>query len=546
VEETVSHIPFIRMDMPFVDFTEGRHASFMLSPSVDVLEDDHFLVIDIYSAAKHVHPAGHVGWWKRDLVDSADISVRITRADEGITVSFPGYAGPVEHWTNWEMFSGLGQPVLAVHVVLRSKRTQSITFNEIMPVYASAEALDQSRKQQEALRCDLQSIHDAAMPWFYWPKEINAHIVTASFQERDAIGAFVIGLYRLLTRAGVTAIVYAAHCHPELRGFIRPIPDLVAGAREHDLVFFNFSIFDQYMDTISRMPCRKILYYHGITPPRYFQVYDPELARFCRRGYEQLPLAERFNKLMANSRVEAHVLWSALASGLQNDGKNDSQLRPLVEDVSICPPCIGTQPFARVDPQPLHLPHQGTRLLYVGRIAPHKKIEDLLALFQEYHQLDPDSCMLIVGTHLIPGYSAYLRHLLDTRFIRVKDSVLFLGEVSQGQLKSLYRASSAFVTMSEHEGFCLPLVEAMSFDLPVFAYAEPAVRETLGGSGLVYYAKHFQVIAEDMRRILQSAPECAHILESQRRRFEEIAREANGRALWRAFEEVLFTGESAV
>jgi glycosyltransferase involved in cell wall biosynthesis len=174
-------------------------------------------------------------------------------------------------------------------------------------------------------------------------------------------------------------------------------------------------------------------------------------------------------------------------------------------------------------------------------VAQHKKIEDLVALFQEYHNLDQDSCLLIVGTHLMPGYSAYLRHVLDTRFQRVKDSIFFLGEVSLGQLKSLYRACSAFVTMSEHEGFCLPVVEAMSFDLPVFAYAEPAVRETLGGSGVICYSKDFPVIAEDMHRILHSTNELAHMLASQRRRVGEIEHEANGYALWRAFEEVLFT-----
>jgi len=537
----VSDKPFIKMDKPLVDFTKGRHVSFTLFPSVNVLEDDHFLVIDIYSASNHVHPEGHVGWWKRDLEEGVDISVKITRTNAGINVSFPRYKGSVEHWTNWDMFSGLDQPILAVHVVLRSKKSQAITFNEIMPVYVSSEALGHARRQQEALRSDFQSIHNAAMPWFHWPKEISAHVVTASFREHDAVGSFVLGLYRLLARSGVTANIYADHCRPELRGFIKPMPDLITGVGEEDLIFFNFSIFDHYVDTISLMPCRKILYYHSITPPRYSQVYDPELARFCHKGCEQLPRAGRFDKLMANSRASARELWSALASGLKNNGEHDSGLRHSVEAISICPPFVGPQPFAHVDPRPLDLPLKNTRLLYVGRVAQHKKIEDLVALFQEYHNLDQDSCLLIVGIHLMPGYSAYLRHVLDTRFQRVKDSIFFLGEVSLGQLESLYRACSAFVTMSEHEGFCLPVVEAMSFDLPVFAYAEPAVRETLGGSGVIYYSKDFSVIAEDIHRILHSTNELAHMLASQRRRVEEIEHEANGHALWMAFEEVLFT-----
>ncbi len=120
------------------------------------------------------------------------------------------------------------------------------------------------------------------------------------------------------------------------------------------------------------------------------------------------------------------------------------------------------------------------------------------------------------------------------------DRVVYFSEVSQGELKTLYEASDALVIMSEHEGFCMPVVEAMSFDLPVFAYAQTAVRETLRESGRVYYDKDFKTIAADIFRVLHDDSLRRRILDAQRQRLQEIAEEADGRAIWRSFEEVLF------
>ena len=112
--------------------------------------------------------------------------------------------------------------------------------------------------------------------------------------------------------------------------------------------------------------------------------------------------------------------------------------------------------------------------------------------------------------------------------------------VSDGQLKTLYERSSAFVTMSEHEGFCVPVVEAMAFDKPVFAYADEAVLETLGRSGRVFYNKDFDAIAGDLDAVLSNPWIERLIVASQRSRMAEIVDQAAGQALWSVLEKVLY------
>jgi glycosyltransferase involved in cell wall biosynthesis len=165
--------------------------------------------------------------------------------------------------------------------------------------------------------------------------------------------------------------------------------------------------------------------------------------------------------------------------------------------------------------------------------VPHKKIEDLLALFAAYQDLNPDSALVVAGRPAVGGYGNYIRYLLDRRYPRLAGRILLTGAVTAGQLKRLYSRASGFVTMSEHEGFCVPLVEAMHFDRPVFAWGQRAVRETLGGSGVVFLEKDPAAMAGEIRRVLGDAAERERVLRAQRERLAGLAAESDGRAVWR-------------
>jgi glycosyltransferase involved in cell wall biosynthesis len=164
----------------------------------------------------------------------------------------------------------------------------------------------------------------------------------------------------------------------------------------------------------------------------------------------------------------------------------------------------------------------------------------LFALFARYYAINPDSAILVVGGARFDGYGGFLRYLLDNEYGALKEHIHFHDGVSDGQLKTLYQRASAYVTMSEHEGFCVPVVEAMAFGKPIFAYADQAVMETLNSSGRVFYSKDFEAIAADIHAVLSTPWIERNIVAEQHKRLKTIIEEASGRTMWAALEKVLY------
>ena len=473
------------------------------------------------------------------LRDFSRFPYLIHKGDHGLTVSFPYYAGATEQWVNEAMLSRCDDEMLVLRVVLRYKTDHEIAFDRDFCVYTSDEALGRSRQGQDALLNEGASAQHAALAWYDWPEDTHVHLVTVSLQSFDAVSSFVLGVCKLLMRSGTPCSLYANFCNARLRGLIKPPELLFSSVRPHDVLFFNYSIYDPYLPALSALNCRKVLYYHGITPPSLIRAYSPELALACERGYDQMSFVPCFQKLMANSATSARVLTDALNQHGEGSQCTSPDEKHPAKEISVCPPVIGLRAFAEIALEPSDLSLPRVRLLYVGRIVPHKKIEDLLALFHEFHQREPDSCLLLAGRSALPHYDDYLVKLVAGRFSHLKSRVHRLGQVSQGALKSLYSLATAFVTMSEHEGFCVPLVEAMGFDVPVFAFAEPAITETLGQGGRVFSSKDLPAMAAEIHRVIHDDAERESIVAAQRKRVRQIEREADGSRVWEALEEVL-------
>lgn len=575
---TTAAPPRVALDLDRVDLTRAKSAKLQLTFPASNWEQDVFLVIDIYSASNPVHPEGHAGWWKWPLVEREDVTVQVTKTDKGLSVRFNGESA-TEFWAN-EEFSSATEPVLSLHVVLRRTLSSSICFNDLLQVFNDKQALQAT----EARRAQFEALpsRPVSVPWFLWPADSTVRIVAANIFERDAVGNFALGLSRLLRANGIPCQLYASQFDPPLRGTIRYVGELLDDVEEQDLVWMNFSIFDPYLPAIAALDCRKLLYFHNITPPRYFQIYDAEYASFCAKGLSQLVHADQFDVLLANSATSAATMKelivmerttaaaaraaekkAAAAQSTRRGAPAESAARrktlgtPVVlaaetakaktasrarkVKIGVCPPVVGEDRWSDMAAEPIDLPQAKTLLLYVGRVAPHKRIEDLLALFARYHALDRDSALLIVGGGSFSGYAGYLQYLLDHDYAQVKSKIHFLTGVSDGQLKSIYAAATAFVTMTEHEGYCVPLVEAMSFGLPVFAYAEPAVVETLGSAGRRFHQKDFAVLAQDIRESLATPWKREQTIAAQQARLAELAAQADGRVIWTALEKVMFT-----
>ena len=163
-----------------------------------------------------------------------------------------------------------------------------------------------------------------------------------------------------------------------------------------------------------------------------------------------------------------------------------------------------------------------TNILFVGRMIPNKKIDDLIRIFHAYKtRCNPRSRLLLVGSY--GGFDLYFAMLQQlVARLRVPD-VFFMGHVSNEELSAFYDVADLFLCASEHEGFCVPLVEAMAADVPILAYAAGAVPETLGGAGLLFAPKDLEVAAEMLGMLVYDRALRAQVLAGQRRRLADFS-----------------------
>jgi glycosyltransferase involved in cell wall biosynthesis len=164
--------------------------------------------------------------------------------------------------------------------------------------------------------------------------------------------------------------------------------------------------------------------------------------------------------------------------------------------------------------------------LFVGRVFPNKKQEDIIKAFYFFKKyIRPASRLILVGSYKdMPLYHEYLRYFVDKLGLR-KD-VILTGGVSESELAAYYQAADLFMCMSEHEGFCVPLIEAIHAGVPVMAFDSTAVPETLGDTGVLIKEKRFPEIAELARYVLENTDLRNKIVEEQKTRLQVYSREA--------------------
>jgi len=243
------------------------------------------------------------------------------------------------------------------------------------------------------------------------------------------------------------------------------------------------------------------LVYHNITPPEYFVGVHRRLARQCFRGRRELrAYADRCDLAMGDSEFNRQDL---VALGFPR-----TAVLPVVPD------------FSHLDREPnwavaREFDDEWTNVIFVGRVIANKKIEDLIRFFHAYHTVfNPRSRLLIIGAQTgFERYVASLHHLTATLGA---SHVHFLGHVSDEELVALYEIADLFLCASEHEGFCVPLVEAFYEDVPVLAYAATAVPATMDGAGVLYEDKTPTSVARLMDAILSDASLRDRIVQGQR------------------------------
>jgi len=320
----------------------------------------------------------------------------------------------------------------------------------------------------------------------------------------DAIGDSARRVRGLLRAMGHTSDLYALTIDDDLVGDVCPFED--PASRLGDLTIFHFALPSPMTAAFAALPHGRILQYHNITPARFFAPYDPSLCRLATLGRQELvTLADRADVALGDSEFNRQELE---AVGFERTG--------------VMPIAVDMDRIMRAPRRPAleaALGDEVVNFLFVGRIAPNKRIEDHVCLAKLYERyVDEHFRFVFVGrTDRIPGYHARIWALIDRYRMRPK-RFMFTGAVPDEELAAYYRSASVYVSMSEHEGFCVPLLEAMAAGVPVLAYASAAVPETLGGAGVQFSPKDLEHAAELLEILAYDEDVRAAVIAGQRRR----------------------------
>ena len=284
-----------------------------------------------------------------------------------------------------------------------------------------------------------------------------------------------------------------------------------------DLTILQHTIGSEVAQRIIRARVPVVLNYHNITPPRFVEAWWPQHVAGLELGRRQLhQLAPLTRRGIADSRFNARDLIDAC-----------------VEDVVVAPVLWRIADADRRDhAAPSDRRSSAATVLFVGRIAPNKCQHDLIAALAVLARSRPEARLVLVGSSSPDEYLRSLRSLAAR--LRVSDRVVFAGEVSEGALREWYGRADVFACASEHEGFGVPLVEAMACGVPVVAYGAAAVTETVSGAGIVLCDKQPATLAAAIDRVLDDEHLTGRLRESGARRAAQLDLVAGRREMWNA------------
>jgi L-malate glycosyltransferase len=336
----------------------------------------------------------------------------------------------------------------------------------------------------------------------------EVHQVVAALSQGDAVCNEALEFQRLLRARGLRSEIYAGAIAPDMAGRGLPASDYERQASGPQVAtIFHFAIGSPVAQTVLARTEPLILRYHNVTPHEFFLGFSGHLVGLTYHGARDLKtFAPRTALGLAVSEFNRRDLESA--------GFVRTAVLPLAMNMGALdepPDPVVTARF-RDDRR---------NLLFVGRVAPNKKIEDLIRAFCAYQRyVEPQSRLFVVGEGR--GFGHYTRRLDEmVSHLRI-DEVVFTGAVTQSELNAYYRLADVFVGLSEHEGYGAPLIEAMHFGIPVIAFEAGAVRETLQGGGILLTEKEPDVLAELLGLLDTDAGLRSAVLETQTRALARI------------------------
>jgi len=325
----------------------------------------------------------------------------------------------------------------------------------------------------------------------YTARPMRVDQVIPSLASRDAIGVHSLNLRDGLRAVGIDSEIYYGTFTPDVQHEGRSVTELGRGGRERWLLY-QASIGSPVYDILSARPEPKLVNYHNITPAALLRDWEPDVAYEAALGRTQLA------RLAGQSRF-----------AVADSAFNESELHSLGYEVTAVVPLLIDMRSKSDEPDPelaalladRRARDGGADLLYVGKISPHKAPHDLVKMLEVLRRVyDPAARLHLVGSPLGETYEPALRAFVTE--LGLDDAVNMAGSVSGARLEAYFRSADVFVSASDHEGFCVPLAEAMGHGMPIVAYGVTAVPETVAGAGLVLPDKSAVPFAAAVGRVL--------------------------------------------
>ncbi len=331
----------------------------------------------------------------------------------------------------------------------------------------------------------------------------NINLLVSHFSLNDGICNDIQFQKEMFCQLGFSCEIYAMSGEQNAKEHYRIISKLKC--KPNDLIIDHIEGYSDYVFALVKQPCRRVLLYHNITPPEFVSNHT---RRYCKRGLEQIPrISGMYDFIAGVSQYNIDCLKE-----LGVDRKGDVLPIPVE--------------FSYPKQEKTFRAGRTLNFLFVGRVIQNKRFEDIIDSFVLYHdRYNSNSTLTLVGKmDVAPDYTVFIKEKISKA--SCASAIRMTGKVSDEELQDIYRKSDVFLCMSEHEGFCIPLLEAMYNGLVVFAYDSTAIGETMGNGGVLFTDKDPEMVAALLDSVLSDEKRANDILQAQNDRVNDFSKEA--------------------
>ncbi|MDK2835606.1 MAG: L-malate glycosyltransferase [Thermosediminibacterales bacterium] len=326
----------------------------------------------------------------------------------------------------------------------------------------------------------------------------------------DAVSNDTIAIMKILREMGFESDIYAENIGTKVKKIARHISEFKIKSSNHVIIY--------HMSTGTKLSfmmrdlknIKKVMMYHNITPAKYFKFYNSQIYQLVKQGREQLKmLSNSFDYAIADSEYNRKELIKY--------GYKNTHVVPILIPFDDYKKEADDYTMERYN-------DEKTNIIFVGRISPNKKQEDVIKSFYYYKKyINSNSRLFLIGSYEgMETYYNLLKKLVSK--LGLKD-VYFTGHISFSKLLAYYKIADVFLCMSEHEGFCVPLIESMFFKVPIIAYKSSAIPYTLGDAGIMVNKKDYYLIAEMIEQVVRDEKFRSQIIKKQNERLKDFSYE---------------------